>query len=336
MDQHRPDESRGAGAPGPPEATSGEAWRTLRRRGEATGPMRSGTPRRWQETSPALRAILWMALSGVLFASLNTISRLMAIEIHPIQALCMRYGAGALLMLPIILRAGLAAYRPHGAGTFALRGAVHSFGLMLWFTALPHVPLADTTAIGFTNPIFIMLGAAIVMGERLVGARWIAAFAGLGGVLIVVWPNLSAGAGFYTLLMLSTSPIFAVSYLLAKYLARRNPPQVIVVWQSVSITLCTLPVALWNWTWPASEIWAFTLVAGVIGTCGHFALNSAIRLADLSVTQPIRYLELVWASLLGALVFGDIPGLSVFLGGLVIFVSASAIARWEARQRRGG
>src|SRR5690606_36366587 len=122
----------------------------------------------------------------------------------------------------------------------------------------PHVPLADTTAIGFTNPIFIMLGAAVVMGERLVAARWIAAFAGLGGVLIVVWPNLSGGAGFYTLLMLSTSPVFAVSYLLAKYLARRNTPQVIVVWQAVSVTLCTLPVAVWNWTWPTPDLWAWT------------------------------------------------------------------------------
>jgi drug/metabolite transporter (DMT)-like permease len=276
-----------------------------------------------------------MAASGVLFAALNAISRLMSLQMHPIEALCLRYGAGALLMLPIVLRAGFAAYRPRGLPVVLGRGAVHASGLMLWFIALPHIPLADTTAIGFTNPIFIMLGAALMMGERLVPARWVAAVVGMVGVLVVLWPKLSGETGFYGLLMLATSPIFAVSYLLAKYLSRRNPPEVIVVWQSVCVALFTLPVALANWTWPTAEQWAITVLAGVIGTMGHYAMNSAIRLADLSVTQPIRYLELVWASLLGVLVFGDIPGVSVFLGGAIIFVSASAVARWEARRPRG-
>jgi len=285
-------------------------------------------------SSPALRAILWMAASGVLFAILNAISRIMSLQMHPIEALCLRYGAGVALMLPIVLRAGFRAYRPHGLPVVIGRGAVHSSGLMLWFIALPHIPLADTTAISFTNPIFIMLGAALIMGERLVPARWVAAFVGLFGVLVVLWPKLSGDTGFYGVLMLATSPIFAVSYLLAKHLARRNPPEVIVVWQLVCVAAFTLPVAVANWTWPTPGQWAITVLAGVIGTMGHYAMNSAIRLADLSVTQPIRYLELVWASLLGVLVFGDLPGLSVFIGGAIIFASASAIARWEARRPR--
>ncbi len=65
------------------------------------------------------------------------------------------------------------------------RGAVHTLGLMLWFTALPHIGLADLTAIGFTGPTFIMLGAALFLGERMRGDRWLAAAIGLAGVIVL-------------------------------------------------------------------------------------------------------------------------------------------------------
>lgn len=279
-----------------------------------------------------LRAMLWMVASGVLFLLLNAILRGMARQLDPFQVQFLRYAFGILVMLPFVLRRGLAAYRPNGLAGQLWRGAVHTAGLLLWFIALPHVPLAEMTALGFTTPIFIMLGAMVFLGERMVPARWAAALAGFAGVMVVVWPGLSGAGGFHSLVMLAASPLFAASFLITKALTRRDTPQVIVTWQSITVALFSLPFALPHWAWPSPAQWGWFALAGVLGTAGHICLTRAFAMAEMSATQPIRFLELVWAALLGFLVFGDVPGRSTLLGGLVIFAATTWIARWEARR----
>ncbi|MBV1797741.1 DMT family transporter [Siccirubricoccus sp. G192] len=284
--------------------------------------------------SATVRAMLWMAVSGVLFILLNTVLRMMAQQLDPFQTQFLRYLFGVLVMLPFILRSGLASYRPNGIAGQLWRGVVHTAGLLVWFVAVPHVPLAEMTALGFTYPIFIMLGAMVFLGERMVAARWGAALAGFAGVLVVVWPQLSGAAGPYSLVMLASAPLFAASFLITKALTRRDSAQVIVVWQSITVSLFSLPFALLHWAWPSPAQWGWFLLAGMLGTAGHICLTRAFGLADMSVTQPIKFLELLWASLLGLLVWGDVPGPATLLGGGIIFAATSWIARREARAAR--
>ena len=290
--------------------------------------------RRVAGLAPNLRAILWMLACGVLFILLNGTLRILAQQLDPFVTGFFRYGAGVLVMLPFIWRAGLAAYRPADAAGQVWRGAVHTAGLLLWFLAVPHVPLAEMTALGFTTPLFIMLGAALFLRERVVPARWAAAAVGFGGVLVVVSPALSGAGGPYSLVMLASAPLFAASFLITKALTRRDSAQVIVTWQSLMVALFSLPFALLHWEWPSWGQGGLFLLAGAIGTAGHFCLTRAFALADMSVVQPIKFLELVWASLFGSLAWGDLPGEATLLGGLVIFASTSWIARREARAAR--
>ncbi|MFZ9678397.1 MAG: EamA family transporter, partial [Quisquiliibacterium sp.] len=102
--------------------------------------------------------MLWTIAAGMLFSVLNGTMRLMALQLDSYQTQFLRYGFGLVVVLPFVLRTGLASYRPNDLRGQLLRGAVHTAGMFLWFTALPQIPLADTTAIGFTTPIFIMLG----------------------------------------------------------------------------------------------------------------------------------------------------------------------------------
>ena len=125
--------------------------------------------------SDTVRAILWMLACGVLFILLNGLLRLLAQQLDPFVTGFLRYSFGVIVMLPFIWRAGWAAYRPHAVAGQLWRGAVHTSGLLLWFIAVPHVPLADMTALGFTTPLFIMLGAMVFLGERMMPARWVAA-----------------------------------------------------------------------------------------------------------------------------------------------------------------
>lgn len=288
--------------------------------------------RRVARLPPSVRGLIWSAAAGLLFVLLNTLMRGLAIALDPFQTQFLRYLAGLGVMLPLVLRSGMGSYWPRNvAGQFG-RGAVHAFGLCLWFLAVPHISLADTTAIGFTGPIFIMIGAALVFREPMRWERWAAALAGFGGVLIVVGPQLQGG-GWYALVMLASSPVFAASFLVTKALTRYERPEVIVVWQAITVTLFSLPLALLHWKAPSAAQWFTFLVCGVLGSAGHYCLTRSYSIADISATQSVKFLDLVWATALGWLVFGDLPSRWTLVGGVVICASTLWIARREVRGR---
>lgn len=283
--------------------------------------------------NPVLRGMVWAAFAGFCFVLLNTVMRQLAIDLPPIQALFLRYAAGAAVWLPMIIRYGPAQYRSrHMSGQMA-RGLVHTAGLAIWFTALPHLSLAYTTAIGFTGPIFIMLGAAWLLGERMVAARWLAVGMGFIGVLIIVSPRLTAADPQYSLMMLAAAPVFAGSFLIAKWLTRYDRASVIVFWQSVTVSILSLPFAWWVWEHVTAVQWLWVLLSGGLGSLGHWCLTRAYTIADISAAQPVKFLDLVWATIMGLLIFGDVPAVTTLLGGGLIVIGTIWAARREAAQK---
>ncbi len=279
---------------------------------------------------PTVRGMLWMVASGLVFTFLNTAMRATALVVDPFEVQFLRYVCGLAVMLPLVLRAGVTSFAPNGVAGQIWRGAVHTSGLTLWFMALPHIPLATATAIGFTSPIFIMIGAALVLKERMVPARWLAAAIGFAGVLVVVGPRAD-GASYYNLIMLGSAPLFAASFLITKALSRRDRPEVIVVWQSLTVSAFTLPMAVFHWTWPTPALWAVFVACGILGSAGHYCMTRAFRAADISATQSVKFLDLIWTSIAGFLVFSDVPSLATVIGAGIIFVSTTWITRREAR-----
>ncbi|MEZ5657361.1 MAG: DMT family transporter [Burkholderiaceae bacterium] len=291
-----------------------------------------------EQTAPRLpanvRGMLWASAAGLCFALLNTIMRQMSLELHPLQSMFLRYSLGLAVMLPLMLRVGLRHYKTNHLRGQLWRGLVHAAGLGLWFTALPHLPLSLTTALGFTGPIFIMLGAALFLGERMYAARWAAALIGFAGVLIIVAPRFTGGAdALYSLLMLGAAPVFAGSFLIAKWLTRFDKPTAIVAWQSLTVSIITLPAAILFWSAPTPVQWGWFLLAGMLGSLGHWSLTRAYVVADISAAQPVKFLDLVWASTLSFLVFGDVPSPATLVGGSVIVAATIWIAQREAARR---
>lgn len=290
------------------------------------------TRHRARRLDPTVKGLLWTTAAGLIFVVLNTLARHLTMQLDPFQSQFLRYLFGLLIMLPLVLRAGLAAYRPRNIRGQFVRGAVHTFGLGLWFVALPKISLADTTAIGFTTPIFIMLGAWLFFREPMRWERWLAALIGFGGVLIVVGPKLSGSGGHYNLVMLASAPVFAASFLITKALTRYETAGVIVGWQALTVTLLSLPLALLHWQAPTLAQWAGFLVCGMLGSAAHYCLARSFGIADISATQSMKFLDLVWAALMGWLVFSDQPSQSTLIGGLVISASTLWIARRESRR----
>ena len=287
--------------------------------------------RRASRLDPVLRALIWATVAGILFAGLNTIMRSLTLQLSPYQTQFLRYLFGLVVVLPLVARAGWAADRPKSMRGQFLRGGVHTIGLCMWFTAIPHIGLADTTAISFTGPIFVMIGAALMFGEKMRWERWLAASIGLTGVLIVVAPKLAIAGGGYSLLMLASAPVFAASSLMTKGLTRYDGPGVIVLWQSITVMLFSLPLALMDWHSLNAWQWFAFLVCGVLGSTGHYCVARSLRVAEVSATQSVKFLDLVWASLLGWIVFEDTPSRSTLIGGAVICTATIWIAQREAR-----
>jgi drug/metabolite transporter (DMT)-like permease len=279
------------------------------------------------------RGMLWVALSGVMFSILNGLLRSLTLHSDAFQAQFLRYLMGAAVMLPLLLKRGWTHYRPNNWRGQLWRGGVHSMALVFWFTALPHLALADMTAIGFTGPIFIMLGASWFLGERMRWDRWVAAGIGFAGVMVVVGPQLTGDGGYYSLVMLASAPMFAASFLITKTLTRLERSEVIVLWQSVAITLFSLPLGLLHWTPISMWMWLGFALSGVLGSFGHYCMARGFHIADISATQTLRFLDLVWASAVGWLMFGDVPTHTTLMGALVIFAATFWIAKREHRRQ---
>lgn len=277
-----------------------------------------------------------MVLTGLNFVAVTGIVRHLGSDIPAAQAAFIRYGLGLVLILPLmggLLRGGL------GAGLmwrFTLRGVAHGGAVILWFYAMARIPIAEVTAIGYMSPIYIAIGAAIFLGERLAARRIGAILAGFAGAMIILRPgfqDINAGQTA----QLIAAPIFAVSYLLAKPLSMRASPVIVVGMLSLFVTAILAPVAWYVWEpvgW--SEVAWLGLVAA-FATTGHWTMTRALAAAPLAVTQPITFLQLVWAMLLGALVFDEGMDAFVLLGGGVIIASVSFISyrEWKLGRRAG-
>lgn len=253
------------------------------------------------------------------------------------QAQFLRSLFAVFVMMPLIVRTvrleGLIAWRPRSLSGQLWRGLVHTAALGLFFLALPNLPLSDATALSFTTPIWVMLGAALLLRERVSLERWAAAGIGFAGTLIVIGPHFQAGTGSlaWSLVMLASSPLFAASVLITKALTREERSGVIVVWQALTVTVFSAPLALWVWQNPASRHWWMLAGCGVLGTIGHYCMARAFKLANVSALQPVRFLDMVWAAMFGVILFGELPSTSALAGGAIIVWATIWIARREAR-----
>ncbi|MBL8325895.1 MAG: DMT family transporter [Rubrivivax sp.] len=272
---------------------------------------------------------------------MNALMRALAQAIEPMQSQFLRYAMGLLVLLPVVLWRGVQHYRPRSIGGQFWRGGFHTAGLALWFLALPRIPLADTTAIGFTTPLFIMIGARILFGEAMHWERWLAVTLGFAGVLIVVGPQLGLGLGrgagggvqWWHLVMLASAPLFAASFLITKALTRHESAGVILLWQSITVTLFSLPLALPVWGPVSALQWLGFLVCGLLGSAGHYCLNRGLAAADISATQSAKFLELIWSAFFGFVIFGDVPTETTLIGGTVIAAATLWVARREGQRR---
>jgi drug/metabolite transporter (DMT)-like permease len=195
-------------------------------------------------------------------------------------------------------------------------------GTITFLAAIVHLPLANTAAIFQALPLAVTLGAALTLGEPVGWRRWSAIAAGFIGVLIIVRPGL-AGFNEFALLALVSVAFCAVRDLAT----RRIPPQVpslfITLLTTVTVTIAGAAILfpLGGWTPPSSRGLGLLAFAAVLLLIGYQCVIMALRTGDISAVAPFRYSALLWAMLLGYLVFGDVPDTMMVLGASIIVAS---------------
>ena len=288
---------------------------------------------RWHTLPGNLRGILWVGLSGVMFALLNVFTLIPSHHLNPYVMAFMRYFFGTLILLPVVMKLGVhRAMRTHRLPLHLFRGAIHAGGMFLWFIGLPLTTLASITALGFTGPIFVTIGAALFLGEDVRLRRWIAVAVGFAGAMIIIRPGVG-DLGLGAVVILISTPIFSASNLVSKALARTESAATIVIWQHLTIVLFAAPVALWFWQTPSWIDVLWFIAAGLCGTSGHICQQNGYQLADITLLQPIGFLSLLWNTLLGYFLFFQQPDVWTFVGAAVIFASALYISHREAVRR---
>ncbi len=287
---------------------------------------------RWAGLSGNLRGIILVAISGVLFAGLNVATWFPSRDLNSYQMAFCRYLFGAVFLVHIFRHGLLAPFRTGRLGLHAVRGTLHMGGMQLWFIALPLVTLADLTALGFTGPIFVTLGAALFLGEDVRLRRWAAVIVGFLGAMIIIRPGF-AEIGLGALAALACTPLFSASNLMAKSLARTDSANTIVLWQSIFIVVLSAPFAWYVWQPLSLANIGWFLVAGFFGTFGHIIMQRGYQVAEISALQPIGFLSLIWNTLFGFWLFGQSPSVWTYVGAAVIFASALYISHREAVRR---
>lgn len=280
----------------------------------------------------AMIGVLLMLIVAVLNAVDAVIVRLLSPGVHPFVIGFARALFGLLAVLPwIVRRPGI--LQSHYRFRHVLRAALKLGSLVAFFAAFASAPLADVTAIAFTAPLFVTVGAWLFLGESPRVVRVIAVLIGFAGVLLVLRPGEHEGIPTGLALALLGAVLMAVIQLLLKPMSARDSSETLVAWNLIATVPIAAVPAFFVWSTPTATEWLLLALQGLLGVLNMALVTRAFSLAEASLIVPIDFLRLPFVAALAFVIFGQTVPLTTWIGGVVIFAATLLMAR-SARTRR--
>lgn len=277
--------------------------------------------------------IAWMVLGMSAFIGNDAIMKAVGERLPAAQMIVVRGVMAIAVILLVAARMGaLGRIRDVARGWVLLRASCEGLGTVLYLAALFHLPLANITAINLSSPLFIVVLAKVFLHERVDRARWLAIALGFAGVLLVVQPRAD-GFSIYAWVCLLATVIYAVRDLLTRKISAATP--------SILVTLATagvvwlmagLVMAFQGWTPMQGRDLGWLALASLLLSTGYYALITAMRLGEMTVIAPFRYVGLLWAVLIGYFVWGTLPNAMGWCGIALLIGAGLHMIR---QQRRG-
>ncbi len=294
---------------------------------------KSGARRAPARTDRPFKGIALMLASTVFLGSSDVTAKYLSATLPSIEIAWIRFVVFALIMVPAMVPGKrLFALKTGRLGLQLARGAALLGSSLLFITGLRYLPIAEASATGFVSPLFVTALSIILLSERVGIRRWLATAAGLIGVLIILRPGTSAFhvAAFFPI---ASALCWAITLIMTRMMSGKEPAITTMTYSSIAGVAIVSALAPFVWVTPSWHDILFGILIGVASTAGQWIVVLAFRYADASVLAPFSYSQLLWVSILGFLVFGEVPDIWTVVGAVFI-VSSGLYTAHRERVRR--
>lgn len=279
-----------------------------------------------------LLRILAMALMAVLAAIVKVCAE------RGVPVLEILFFRNAFAFIPVLIyiwrTTGLGVLRTRRPGAHLTRSAVGLTGMICGFTAVSLLPLTQSTAISFSAPLFMVALSALILKEPVGPHRWMAVAVGFLGVLIMVHPDPRQFVGVGVLFAIAAAVGSAGAMIAIREISRTEPGPTIVFYFTLAGAVAGLASLPFGWVLPGPEVLLLLIASGLIGGTGQLLLTEAIRRAPVAVVAPFDYTQLVWAGVIGFLIWGETPAMLTLIGAMVVAASSTYILWREIGRSR--
>ncbi len=291
-------------------------------------------PRKWGLENPLVAAGC-VLFAVVLFASQDTLSKILVVDYSPLQIAWTRYGINSLLLIPFLIRSrgrGLKTKMPWTQGARSLAVLTSAIIFML---GLSFLPVADATAINFVSPLLVTALSIPMLGEKVGIRRWTAVGIGFVGMLVIVRPGGDAFQLAAFLPAVSAS-CWAMGLILTRRLSTAAESSLTTITYSTifpALALTVLMPFVWHPLTPRAILWM--LIIGVISVSAQYLMILGYSKRPASALAPLSYAQLIWATLYGYLVFDHIPRALTWVGAAIVVASGLYVLRRERIVKAG-
>ncbi len=285
--------------------------------------------------SPVVRGVLWMTAAMFAFTIVTVTIRELMQSFPALEVVLFRSVLGLVFLAPWLYRAGLVELRTRRWGLYLVRAAVLLGAQLTWYFAVSEIPLADATALHFTLPLFGVILAVVVLGERAGPYRWLATAVGFAGALVIVRPGFAAVEPAAVAALVSAG-FYAGNGIATKSLLRTEPVNRVLFHGFFLSVVVALIYAPFDWVTPGWQHAPTIATLGVAGFIAQWCSTYAMKLADVSLLAPLDYIRLPFAAILGFVLYLEVPDPWMWLGAAIIVGSTYAVARREARAAHPG
>ena len=284
-------------------------------------------------TDQPFKGIALMLLSTVFLGTSDVTAKYLSSGLPSIEITWLRFVVFALIMLPAMLpRTAVYSLRTGRTSLQLLRGATLVGSSLFFISGLHYLPIAEASATGFVSPLFVTALSIILLSESVGIRRWLASAVGLIGVLIILRPATSAfrPAALFPVL---SALCWAFTLTMTRMMSGREHAITTMTYSAIAGVVILTALVPFAWVTPRWHDILFGILIGVASTAGQWIVVLAFRYADASVLAPFSYTQLLWVSMLGFVIFGEVPGISTVSGASFIIASGLYIAHRERVRR---
>lgn len=289
--------------------------------------------KRLSELPPNVQGAIWLLVASVLFTLMAASIKAIGRDLPLSEVLFVRQSVMFIAALPVILSTLPNSIKTDKPLFHAARVSLALLAMTCGFMALRNLPIADVTALTFAKSFFVTIFAIVFLSEVVGIRRWSATIIGFVGVIIMLEPTSGVING-YSVLAIVSAAAAGLAVTLVRYLSRFDSPITILTYQTVFVGLACAPLAIVQWTPPNLEQWLLLIATGLLSVAAQTCNIRAFRAGEAGFLASLDYVRLLWAILIGLVVFSEIPAASTLAGaGLVIAAAVYTVHR-EARLGR--